>query len=526
MSSSEARPSAQGGANVSAQGAIVSSMTLLSRISGFVRDLLLSHFLGATGAADAFLVAFRIPNFFRRLFAEGAFSQAFVPVLARYRRLGPAELKRFVAVIGGNLGLVLLIFVALGVLFADGLTLIFAPGFWQYPEKLGLTSDLLLITFPYIGFISLTAFAGAILNAHGRYAVPAATPVLLNLSLIAAMLLAAATGGRMAFALAWGIFAAGALQLCFQGPSLGRLGLLTPPRVSAKHQGAREVGRLLLPALVASSAGQLNALVATMLATRLITGSISWLYYADRLLELPIALVAVALGTVLLPSLSRLAAQGGGPGFAAALDWGVRMGLLLGLPASVALGVLATPLVATIFFHGRMTAIDVGMAALALQAFACGALPLVLVKVLAPAFFAHKDTSTPLRFSLIAIGVNLVLNLSLFWWFGHVGLAFATATAGWVHFWLLWRGVRRARYWQGTRLLARTAWRALFAAAFMGMLLVVLAPGKAYWLALPPAGRIIWLAALVALGALAYGAALWLFGVRRAELTHYVEEGA
>ena len=526
MSSNGVRPAAEGGANVTAQGAVVSSMTLLSRVSGFARDLLLSHYLGATGTADAFLVAFRIPNFFRRLFAEGAFSQAFVPVLARYRSLGPAQLKRFVAVIGGNLGLALLVFVALGLLFADGLALVFAPGFWRTPEKLGLTSDLLRITFPYIGFISLTAFAGSILNTHGRYAVPAGTPVLLNLSLMAAMMLAAATGGQMPFVLAWGVCVAGVLQLCLQGPSLARLGLLTPPRVSIRHEGAREVGRLLVPALVASSAGQLNALVDTILASTLITGSIAWLYYADRLLELPIGLVAVALGTVLLPSLSRLAAQGGGPDFAATLDWGVRLGLLLGLPASVALGVLATPLVATIFFHGQMTAIDVGMAALALSAFACGVLPLVLVKVLAPAFFAHKDTSTPLRFSLVAIGLNLALNLSLFRWFGHVGLAFATAAAGWAHFWLLWRGVRRAGYYQGTRRLALTAWRVLFAAAFMGAVLAVLVPSKAYWLLLPTAQRILWLAALILLGILAYGAALWLSGLRKAELKHYIQDGA
>ncbi len=518
-------------ASVAAQGAVVSGMTLLSRLSGFARDLLLSHFLGATGAADAFLVAFRIPNFFRRLFAEGAFNQAFVPILARYRKLGPAQLKGFIAVVGGDLAIVLTLFVALGVLFSGALATLFAPGFWQQPAKLELTADLVRVTFPYLGFISLAAFVGAILNTHGRYAAPAFTPVLLNASLMLAMTFAVATGGDMTFALAWGVFAAGVVQLLFQVPMLGRLGLLTWPRASLKHPGAREVGRLLAPAVLASSAGQLNALIDAVLASTLMTGSIAWLYYADRLLELPIGLVAVALGTVLLPNLSRLAgagegraerAQADGAAFAAAMDWGLRMGVLLALPAAVALAVLALPLVATIFLHGEMTAVDASMTSLALRALACGTLPLVLIKVLAPAFFAHKDTRTPLRFALLAIGVNLVLNLSMFWWFGHVGLALATAIAGWVHFWLLWRGVAAAGYYQATRRLAQTTARAVLAAALMGAVLAALAPSGAYWLASSSWQRVAWLAGLVVVGGLIYLAALRLAGWRPAEIGHRV----
>ena len=261
--------------SVAAQGVLVSSMTLLSRLSGFARDLMLSHFLGASGAADAFLVAFRIPNFFRRLFAEGAFNQAFVPILARYKALGPAQLKGFISVVGGNLALVLCLFVTVGVLFSGALATAFAPGFWQHPAKLDLTAELLRVTFPYLGFISLTAFAGAILNTHGRYAAPAFTPVLLNACLMLAMAFAAVTGGHMAFALAWGVLAAGAAQLLFQAPFMGRLGLLTRPRLSVRHEGAREVGRLLLPAVLASSAAQLNALIDVILASTLITGSIA-----------------------------------------------------------------------------------------------------------------------------------------------------------------------------------------------------------------------------------------------------------
>ena len=231
-------------------------------------------------------------------------------------------------------------------------------------------------------------------------------------------------------------------------------------------------------------------------------------------------MVAVALGTVLLPNLSKLAQRGDAAGLAKTLDWGLRLGLLLGLPAAVALAVLALPLVATIFLHGEMTALDASMASLALRAFACGALPLVLVKVLAPAFFAHKDTRTPLRFALMAIAANLVLNLSMFWWFGHVGLALATALAGWLHFWLLWRGVDGAGYYRATPLLVRTAWRALAAAALMGGLLAVFSPEAASWLAASALERIAWLAGLVLMGGLTYLAALWVGGLRPAELQH------
>ena len=522
MSTDNSPQPASEAVSVTAQGAVVSGMTLLSRISGFARDLLLSHFLGASGAADAFLVAFRIPNFFRRLFAEGAFSQAFVPVLARYRALGLDELKGFVAVIGGNLGLALALVVILGVLFAEGLTLVFAPGFWRNPAQLQLTTELLRVTFPYLGFISLTAFAAAILNAHGRYAAAAFTPVLLNLCLMAAMLLAARTGAGMAPALAWGVLAAGVVQLGFLAPNVARLGVAAAPRPSTRHEGAREVGRLLVPALLASSAGQLNALIDTILASMLLTGSIAWLYYADRLLELPIGLVAVALGTVLLPSLSRLAGAGDRAAFSRTLDWGLRMGVLLGLPASMALALLAEPLIATIFLHGEMTAIDAAMASLALRAFACGALPLVLVKILAPAFFADKDTRTPLRFALTAIGVNVALNLSLFWWFGHVGLALATAASGWVHFWLLWRGVHGAGYYQATSALGRTAVRALGASALMGAVLAALSPSAEFWFAASALHRVPWLVGLVAAGGLTYAAALWVSGLRVAQLQHRI----
>ena len=301
--------------NVTAQGGVVAGMTLLSRISGFGRDMVLANFFGASEVADAFFVAFRIPNFFRRLFAEGAFNQAFVPVLTRYKARTVAELRLFVAVVAGNLTLALLFVVIAGVVLAPGLVAVFAPGFAGDEQRFALTTDMLRITFPYLGFISLTAFAGALQNSQHRYAIPAFTPVLLNLTLISAMLFAADLFTNPVFALAWGVFAAGLVQLLFQFPSIWRLNLVVAPRVSTRHEGAKQVGRLLVPAVLAASVSQINTLIDTILASTLLTGSISWLYYSDRLMELPIGLVAVALGTVLLPNLSRLDAAGSARNF-------------------------------------------------------------------------------------------------------------------------------------------------------------------------------------------------------------------
>lgn len=503
--------------NVTAQGGVVASMTALSRVSGFVRDMVLSHVFGAGAAADAFFVAFRIPNFFRRLFAEGAFNQAFVPVLARYRQGDAAAFRVFVAAMAGNLSVAVWSLVLLGVVFAPALVTLFAPGFWNAPEQFEVATGMLRVTFPYLGFISLTAFAGALQNSHGRYAVPAFTPVLLNLTLIAAMLFATGAFEAPVYALAWGVFVAGLVQLAFQLPAVARLGLLVMPRPTLAHAGVRQVGRLFLPAMFSASVSQINTLIDTMLASTLATGSISWLYYADRLLELPVGLVAVALGTVLLPNLSRLAGAGDDKGFAATLAWGLRVGLLFGLPAAVALYVLALPLVSTLFLHGAMTALDARMAALALQAFAVALVPLVVVKVLAPAYFAREDTATPFRFAVAAVTTNVALNLALFSWFGHVGLAFATAASAWVHAGLLWRGVFGAL----TGLPAGVGlWRFAVAAAAMGLALWWWSPAAEAWLAAGLWVRAGWMGLAVAGGAGLYVAVAVLLGTRPGHLAH------
>ena len=521
-------------ADVAAAGSVVASMTALSRVSGFIRDIVLSHFLGATGAADAFFVAFRIPNFFRRLFAEGAFAQAFVPVLAEYRAGDRRAMHDFVRAVAGNLTLVLTLVTVAGILGAFGLVVVFAPGFVGDDAGLALATDMLRVTFPYLAFISLTAFAGAVLNSFHRYAVPAFTPVLLNLSLIGAALFAAPMFEHPAMALAWGVFVAGVAQLLFQFPSLRRIELLLAPKIDWRDPGVRKVGNLLGPAVFAASVHQLNGLISGVLASLLVTGSISWLYYADRLMEVPIGLVAVALGTVLLPNLSRLHTGDDREGFASTLDWGMRMAILFALPAAAALFFLAVPLVATMFHHGEFDADDARMTAAALKAFALGLPALVLVKIAAPGFFARQDTRTPFRYAAASVAVNIAAGLALFWWLAHVGLALALGIAATVNAILLIRGLLRRADYAPTRALWRTLLASAVASAVMVAALAWVLPADEAWLDAGAfaaetfavdaflAGRALVLACAVVGGVLVYVAAARAMGVRPRDLRHRV----
>ena len=380
---------------------MVAAMTLLSRISGLIRDIALAYLFGASVVADLFFIAFRVPNVFRRLFAEGAFSQAFVPVLMDYRHRGPVELKLFLAHLSTKFVGILSVVVVLGVVFSAALAGLFAPGLLDSPNEFALVTELLRITFPYLGFISLTAYAGALFNAHGYFALPAITPVMLNLCLIVAagIALAGVFEAQPVIIVAWGVMAAGIVQMTMQLPLLAKLDLMPAPRIG-HHEGLAQVRSLLIPALLANSVGQINTLINTILASTLIAGSISWLYYADRLLELPIGLVAVALGTVLLPHLSAMVVQGNPQRFQRTLNWGITLGVGLGLPAAVALYLLAEPLLAVIYLSlpgSAMTVADIQMAGAALQLFAIALPGFVLVKIFSPAFFANKDSKTPLR---------------------------------------------------------------------------------------------------------------------------------
>lgn len=424
-------------------GVLVSICTLLSRVLGLVRDAALAFVLGASGSADAFYVAFKIPNFFRRLFAEGAFAQAFVPVLSDYKvNHGHQAVRELIAAVTGSLGLVLLFISVLFMALSPWVVYLFAPGFADNAEQLVLASDLLTITFPYLMFISLTALAGGVLNSHDEYAIPAITPIFLNLSLIVATVFFANDALQKETAIAWGVFAAGALQLSFQLPFLARLNLLPMPRFGFSHPGVKRIFKLILPALFGVSVGQINLLLDTVLASFLQTGSITWLYLSDRLYELPLGIFAIAISTVILPSLSRSFAGEEGGRFTSTLDWGLRTVLLIAVPSSIALYLLAEPLIATIFYRGELTVHDVSMAAMSLQAYSVGLVFMMLIKVLAPAYYARQDTRTPVKIGVIAMVANMAFNLILVGPFGHVGLAMATTLSAALNAFLLWRGLR------------------------------------------------------------------------------------
>lgn len=492
-------------------------MTLMSRVLGLARDIVVAFFFGSSAAADAFFLAFKIPNFFRRLFAEGAFSQAFVPVLSQYKsQESPQALKDLIDNIAGVLSIALAIFVGIGVLFSGGVISLFALGYLIKGEtaQLELAGSLLAITFPYLGLVSLTAFAGSILNTFRRFAVPSFTPVLLNLSLIASAIWLRPFFDVPVFALAWGVFIAGWLQLLFQWPALARLGLVPKFKLGFRHPGVTRVGVLMLPALLGVSVSQINLLLDTVLATFLPIGSISWLYYSDRLLELPLALFGIAIATVILPALSQDYSENEATSFARKIDWSLRLVLLFGLPASLALVLLAEPLLATLFYHGQMTTFDVSMAALSLKAYGAGLVGHMLVKVLAPGYFARQDMKTPVRIGIISLICNMVFNLILIQWLGHVGLALATSLSAFLNAFLLWRGLLQAKvYWFAqywVLFLVRLGLALMVMAAFLN----IVVPDSTAWLTMTVWLQIGWMSGLCLGGSLLYFLVLFMTGLR------------
>jgi putative peptidoglycan lipid II flippase len=499
-------------------GTVVSVLTLLSRVLGLARDVVIANVFGARPEADAFFVAFKIPNFFRRLFAEGAFSQGFIPVLSEYRETRtPAEVRALVARTTGALGAVLLVVTVLGVVGAPLVIDLFAPGFEAADAdgagRRELAVDLLRLTFPYLLLVSLTALCAGVLNSWGRFAVPAFTPVWLNVALITAALGLAPHLDEPIMALAWGVLVAGIVQLVFQFPSLARVQMLALPRLAPRDEGVRRIVRLMLPAAFGASVGQVNLLIDTLLASLLAAGSISWLYYADRLMELPLGLFAIALATVLLPRLSRAHAAADEAGFSGALDAGLRLGLLLTVPAAVALVVLSDALVASLFHYGAMTDADVGAAAAALRAYALGLIGFTGVKILAPGYFARQDTRTPVRIALVAMATNLVLNLALIIPLAHVGLALATSVAAVVNAALLLRGLLRTGAWRPRPGWAVFAARLATACAVLGVGLHLASPAPAAWLEAALLERVLRLVTLVVGGVAAYFAVLALTGL-------------
>ena len=491
------------------------SMTMLSRILGFVRDMVIARYFGASAGADAFFVAFKIPNFFRRLFAEGAFSQAFVPVLAEAKEKGgKAAVQKLINAIVFRLAGILLIITAIGVFGSGFIMMLFAPGFIDQPEKFKLASDMLAITFPYLLLISLVAFSSAIMNTYEKFAVPAFTPVFLNLVLITFAIGVSPYLDVPIMALAWGVLVAGVIQLLFHLPFLKKMGLLPVPS-SQKNDGVGEVKRLMLPALFGVSVAQINLLVDTILASFLVTGSVSWLYYSDRLMEFPLGVFGVALATVVLPGLSKKAANENWVEFRQDLDFALRLVLILAIPATLGLFLLAEPLLITLFYYGEFNQQDVHMAGTSLMAYSFGLLGFILVKILAPAFYSRKDMKTPVKVAIVALVVNMVMNLILIGPFAHVGLAAATSISAFVNAGLLYWYLTKQKIFLPLQGWLKLLLQVTLASIALVIFLVMVNPNLEEWLHFDVWHRLLWLLVLVFGSMSVYFATLLAIGLRK-----------
>ena len=502
--------------------AVFSAMTLLSRLAGFARDVLQASLFGASAAMDAFVIAYRIPNYLRRIFAEGSFSSAFVPAYSALKEQGDREAVRdFLDHVAAALCAVVLVVAALGMLLAPWIATVFAPGALDQPGQIDAIAAMLRVTFPYLVFISMTALAGAVLNSHGRFGLAAVTPVLHNVAMITAMLALAPMFDVKPMALAWGVLLAGALQFALLWPALGRIGARPRFRLDFRHPAVRQVGALMLPTLFSSSVAQLNLIVGTIFASLLVTGSQTWLYNADRLSEFPLGLFGVAIGTVILPHLSSRHAAGDGEGYAKAIDWGLRMVMLAGIPAGVGLLMLAEPLASAMFQHGAFTADDARMTGLALSATAIAVPAFMLTKVLLPAFFARQDTKTPMRAAVVTVFINVALTAAIttpLWHYGvhgaHAGIALATALAGVANAALLWVWLHREGIYRRQPGWIRYLAQVLLAATAMAAALWALRAWLGDFTAMPLWPRVGWVLACVAAGAAVYALALLALGVR------------
>ena len=510
---------------------VVGSMTLLSRVLGLARDMVYARYLGAGLVMDAFFVAFKIPNIFRRFFAEGAFSQAFVPVFAEYEdQRSHEELQSLANNVAGTLGIILFVFTALGVIAAPIFIAMFGMGWLFSPapesaDKFALATDMLRFTFPYLFFISLTALAGGIINTYKKFAAPAFAPVLLNVVLIGFAVYIAPYSSNPGVVLAAGVFIAGLVQLLFMLPFLRGIQLLGMPRWGWHDPGVRRIAKLMAPALFGSSVAQISILFDTMIATFLITGSVSWLYFSDRLMEFPLGVFGIALATVVLPSLSRHFSGDSMDGFSRTLDWALRLVAVISTPAAVGLFVLAGPAIATLFYGRLFDTEAVEMARMSLMAYSFGLVGFTLVKVLVPGYFSRQDAKTPVKVGLVALAANLILNLILvgLWLENdfpgpHTALAVATSLSALLNAFLLFRGLRSAGVLHLLPGWRRLLLQLLLANAVMAMLLIEFAPPLSAWYEVSAATRSWWLVALVLGGAVAYLGVLFATGVRISDL--------
>ena len=496
----------------------VSALTLLSRVTGLIRESLKAVAFGAGLQMDAFEAAFRLPNILRRLFAEGAFSQAFVPILAEYKRArGDAATRDLVGRVGTLLAVLLIALSVIGIFGAPWLVYALAGGFARTPGKVELTAELIRIMFPYILFVSLVALAGGVLNVHRNFAIPAVTPVLLNLAIIAAAIFAAPHFDPPIVALAWGVAFGGVAQLALQIRPLWKLGMLPRFRFDWRDEGVRRVLSAMGPALLGVSAAQISALINTQLAAYLGDGRISWITYADRLMEFPSALLGVALGTVLLPSLAKHHHDANDKQYRELLDWGLRLTFLLALPAALALAILATPLIATLYQYGRFTVNDVWQTRAALLGYSVGLLGLVAIKILAPGFYARQNMKTPVRIAFLTVLVTQKLAVALMFQIGHAGLTLETSLGACFNAVLLYLAMRRQQVYSPLPGWGRFLARVVVASLVLGGVMWWAAGADAFWIAAGLWTKISRLAMVIGAGALAYFASLWLVGFRFAD---------
>ncbi|ELA9195134.1 murein biosynthesis integral membrane protein MurJ [Vibrio parahaemolyticus] len=507
-------------------GMIVSAMTLISRVLGLVRDVVVANLMGAGASADVFFFANKIPNFLRRLFAEGAFSQAFVPVLTENHAQGDMDKTReLIARAAGTLGVIVSIVTVLGVLGSGVVAALFGFGWfldWMHggpaAEKFELASLMLKITFPYLWFITFVALSGAILNTLGKFAVSSFTPVFLNVMIILAAWFISPQMSQPEIGLAIGVFLGGLVQFLFQIPFLIKAGVMVKPKWGWRDPGVVKIRTLMIPALFGVSVSQINLLFDTFIASFLQTGSISWLYYSDRLLEFPLGLFGIAIATVILPALSRKHVDSQSEGFAHTMDWGVRMVTLLGIPAMLGLMALAKPMLMVLFMRGEFSPQDVHQASLSLLAYASGLLNFMLIKVLAPGYYSRQDTKTPVKYGIIAMVTNMVFNAIFAYFYGYVGLAIATALSAFVNMALLYRGLHIAGVYQITKRTVFFIIRLVVAGAAMVAAILWQLEDMSVWLEWSFAHRSGMLGMLIGLGAAVYLAVLFLTGVRLKDL--------
>ena len=507
-------------------GMIVSAMTLISRVLGLVRDVVVANLMGAGASADVFFFANKIPNFLRRLFAEGAFSQAFVPVLTESHAQGDMDKTReLIARAAGTLGVIVSIVTILGVLGSGVVTALFGFGWfldWMHggpaAEKFELASVMLKITFPYLWFITFVALSGAILNTLGKFAVSSFTPVFLNVMIILAAWFISPQLSQPEIGLAIGVLLGGLVQFLFQIPFLIKAGVMVKPKWGWRDSGVVKIRTLMIPALFGVSVSQINLLFDTFIASFLQTGSISWLYYSDRLLEFPLGLFGIAIATVILPALSRKHVDAHSEGFAHTMDWGVRMVTLLGIPAMLGLMVLAKPMLMVLFMRGEFSPQDVHQASLSLLAYASGLLNFMLIKVLAPGYYSRQDTKTPVKYGIIAMVTNMVFNAIFAYFYGYVGLAIATALSAFVNMALLYRGLHIAGVYQITKRTVLFIIRLVIAGAAMVAAILWQLEDMSVWLGWSFAHRSGVLGMLVGLGAVVYLAVVFLLGMRLKDL--------